>query len=86
MSRISANAKVSVEPMAKLRPYPERPNGAISNAKIPLEKKNTNEIHAAPFWSSKYSNNKVKTRTIAFEKAPIVVIWKILIIAAGNAR
>lgn len=49
MSRMSANANVKVDPIAKLRPYPEKPNGAINKAKIPLEKKNTHEIHAAPF-------------------------------------
>ncbi len=86
MSRINANANVKVDPIAKLRPYPEAPNGAINKAKIPLAEKKMNELHAAPFWSSKYSNSKVRTRTIAFEKAPIVVIWKILIVASGNAR
>ncbi|WP_214807840.1 hypothetical protein [Exiguobacterium sp. s144] len=45
MSRINANANVKVDPIAKLRPYPEAPNGAINKAKIPLAKKKMNEVH-----------------------------------------
>ncbi len=51
MSRISANANVKVDPIAKLRPYPEEPNGAINKAKIPLAKKKMNELHL-PFGKS----------------------------------